>query len=107
LATGQLAMYPEYLDTWDREVAGIRHDFPTRASAYQAGQHYALGRGLQLLNPTPFSDTQAIAVTFYYAVENELQAIGDLVKVGPDLALGGPPQFQQVGLPEMERAYGA
>jgi osmoprotectant transport system substrate-binding protein len=107
LATGQLAMYPEYLNTWIRAVAGIQRGFDTRTAAYLAGQHYALGHGLELLNPTPFSDTQAIAVTFYYAVENELQSMDDLLKVTPELALGGPPQFEQTGLPEIEHAYGA
>jgi glycine betaine/choline ABC-type transport system substrate-binding protein len=107
LATGQLAMYPEYLDTWVRDVAGIQRSFGTRDAAYFAGEHYAAAHGLELLDPTPFSDTQAIAVTFYYAVENELQSLDDLVKVSPDLALGGPPQFQQVGLAEIEHTYGA
>ena len=39
--------------------------------AYLAGQRYALKHGLELLNATPFSDTDAIAVTFDYAVENQ------------------------------------
>jgi osmoprotectant transport system substrate-binding protein len=107
LATGELAMYPEYLDTWVRNVAGIQQSFDTRAAAYLAGQQYAQAHGLKLLDATPFSDTQAIAVTFYYAVENELQSIDDLIKVAPELAIGGPPQFQQTGLPEIDRAYGA
>jgi len=108
LATGQLAMYPEYLDTWNRDVAGLTRSFRTRDDAYAAGQSYALAHGLQLLNPTPFSDTAAIAVTFDYAVENGVQSIGDLGQVGPQLTLGGPPQFQQDpnGLPAIESAYG-
>ena len=108
LATGQLAMYPEYLDSWDRDVAGLNHSFRTRQDAYVAGQSYALAHGLQLLNPTPFSDTEAIAVSFDYAVENDLQSIGDLNQVASQLTLGGPPQFQQDpnGLPQIESAYG-
>jgi osmoprotectant transport system substrate-binding protein len=108
LATGQLAMYPEYLDTWDQDVAGIQHQFPTRSAAYLAGLRYALKHGLDLLDPTPFSDTQAIGVTFDYAVENDLQSIADLAKVAPELTLGGPPQFQQspTGLSELENVYG-
>jgi osmoprotectant transport system substrate-binding protein len=108
LATGQLAMYPEYLDTWDQDVAGIARPPRTRADAYLAGQRYAIAHGLELLNPTPFSDTQAIAVTFDYAVENDLQSISDLASVAPQLTLGGPPQFQQsaTGLLAIESAYG-
>jgi osmoprotectant transport system substrate-binding protein len=108
LATGQLAMYPEYLDTWDHDVAGLQEQFRTRAAAYEAGQRYALAHGLALLNPTPFSDTNAIAVSFDYAVENQVQSIPDLFKVSPQLTLGGPPQFQQsaTGLPLLEGTYG-
>jgi osmoprotectant transport system substrate-binding protein len=108
LATGQLAMYPEYLDTWDSQVAGIQHSFHSRSDAYAAGQQYAAAHGLKLLNPTPFSDTEAIAVTFDYAVENQLQSIPDLAGVSPQLTLGGPPQFQQGpdGLPQIESVYG-
>jgi osmoprotectant transport system substrate-binding protein len=108
LATGQLAMYPEYLDTWDSDVAAITHQFRTRTDAYLAGQQYADAHGLKLLNPTPFSDTEAIAVTFDYAVENDLQSIPDLAGVSNQLTLGGPPQFQQEtdGLPEIENLYG-
>ena len=108
LATGQLAMYPEYLDNWDSEVAGISPQFRSRSDAYLAGQEYALAHGLKLLDPTPFSDTGAIAVSFDYAVENQLQSISDLDAVAPQMTLGGPPQFQQTanGLPEIEKVYG-
>jgi osmoprotectant transport system substrate-binding protein len=108
LATGQLAMYPEYLDTWDQDVAGLKEQFRTRSAAYAAGQHYALKHGLELLDPTPFSDTNAIAVAFDYAVENQVQSISDLFKVSPQLTLGGPPQFEQsaTGLPLVENSYG-
>ncbi len=108
LATGQLAMYPEYLNTWDQQVAGLKDQFHSRAAAYAAGQRYALKHGLELLDPTPFSDTNAIAVAFDYAVENQVQSISDLIKVSPQLTLGGPPQFQQstTGLPLVEDTYG-
>ena len=84
LANGQLAMYPEYLDTWDTTVAGIQQTYRSRRDAYLAGQHYALKHGLALLNATPFSNTNAIAVAFDYAVEN-----GVAVDPGPDQ--GRPP----------------
>lgn len=108
LATGQLAMYPEYLDNWDSNVAGLTHSFLSRTDAYLAGQHYAMAHGLELLNPTPFGDTEAIAVTFDYAVENQLESIADLSKVDAQMTLGGPPQFQQGpgGMPQVESVYG-
>ncbi len=108
LATGQLAMYPEYLNNWITDVAGYKSKFKTREDAYLAGQHYALAHGLALLDQTPFSDTTAIGVTVGYAVQNGLRTIADLIKMAPELTLGAPPQFQQSpdGLPAIERVYG-
>jgi osmoprotectant transport system substrate-binding protein len=108
LATGQLDMYPEYLNNWITTVAGLKQTFKSRSAAYLAGQVYALTHGLELLNPTPFSDNNAIGVTSSYAVQNGLHTIPDLIKVEPELTLGGPPQFQTStdGLPAIEKAYG-
>jgi osmoprotectant transport system substrate-binding protein len=107
LQSGRLAMYPEYLQTWNTAVAGYHHGFKTAYKAYQAAQHYALAHGLELLNPTPFSNTDAIGVTAQYALEHHLSTVRDLHKVAPTLTLGAPPQFQQGpnGLPQLEQAY--
>jgi osmoprotectant transport system substrate-binding protein len=108
LANGQLAMYPEYLNTWDTNVAGVQDASRSLREAYLSGQHYALKHGLELLNETPFSNTAAIAVTFDYGVENQVQSIPDLIKMS-QLTLGGPPQFEQQspsGLPAVESTYG-
>ncbi|HTX29982.1 MAG TPA: glycine betaine ABC transporter substrate-binding protein [Solirubrobacteraceae bacterium] len=109
LASGQLGMYPEYLNIWDAQIAGDTHQFKTRHAAYIAGNRYALTHGLELLNPTPFSDTSAIGVTDNFAKQNNLRTIGDLSKVESLLTIGGPPQFQQetaAGLPTLEQVYG-
>lgn len=108
LQSGRLAMYPEYLQTWNTTVARYRHGFATAFMAYQAGQRYALAHALELLNPTPFSDTDQIGVTFNYANEHRLKTLHDLRRVAPGLTLGAPPQFQQDanGLPALEQAYG-
>lgn len=108
LSNGQLGMYPEYLDTWNLQVARKTEAFKTRHSAYAAGQGYALSHGFELLDPTPFSDTSAIGVTDAFAQENHLHTIADLRKVGQTLTFGGPVQFQQQpgGLPAVESGYG-
>ena len=108
LQSGRLAMYPEYLQTWNDTVAGYDHGFPTAFRAYQAGQRYALKHGLELLAPTPFSDTDAIGATFNYANQHRLYSLGDLRRVATMVTLGGPPQFQNDpnGLPAVEQAYG-
>jgi osmoprotectant transport system substrate-binding protein len=108
LDSGRLSMYPEYLGTWNAGVAGYKRTFRTPRAALQAARRYAHAHALELLDPTPFSDTGAIAVTVSYASEHGLQTIRDLRKVAPDLTLGAAPQFQQspTGLPALEQAYG-
>jgi osmoprotectant transport system substrate-binding protein len=108
LQTGRLGMYPEYLGTWNTSVAGDQRQFRTVREAFQAGQLYAQAHGLQLLDSTPFSNNDAIAVTVGYARQNGLHSITDLVKVAPTLTLGGPPQFKTspTGLPLIEQVYG-
>ncbi|MGP0053447.1 MAG: glycine betaine ABC transporter substrate-binding protein [Solirubrobacteraceae bacterium] len=108
LKDGTLAMYPEYLDIFNSAIAGYSRTFRTQLDAYAAADRYALAHGLELLEPTPFSDTDAIAVTDAYAADNELHTIRDLRRIASSLTIGGPPQFQQgpPGLPEIKRAYG-
>jgi osmoprotectant transport system substrate-binding protein len=108
LESGRLDMYPEYIGTWNSQIAGNKRAFRTILSAYRAGQQYALAHGLELLDPTPFSDTPAIAVTRPYAVANDLSSLVDLRRVATELTVGAPPQVQQnaAGLPAIEQAYG-
>jgi osmoprotectant transport system substrate-binding protein len=108
LKTGALTMYPEYLNTFDAAVAGYRHGFRTRGAADRAAERYALAHGLVLLAPTPFSDTDAIAVTDAYAQNNRLRSIIDLRRVAGTMTMAGPSQFatSPPGLPELSAAYG-
>jgi osmoprotectant transport system substrate-binding protein len=108
LASGRLAMYPEYLNVLNSTIAGDQRHFRTSSGAYEAAQQYALSHRLQLLNPTPFSDTDAIGVTVAYALANHLNSIQDLRRVATGLTIGGPPQFKAStpGLPAIEQTYG-
>jgi osmoprotectant transport system substrate-binding protein len=108
LRTGALTMYPEYLNTFDSAVAGLRRGYRSRPSAYRAAALYAIPNGLVLLEPTPFSDTDAIAVTVAFARDNHLRTIYDLRRVAATMAMAGPPQFAAAapGLPKLSSAYG-
>jgi osmoprotectant transport system substrate-binding protein len=108
LKTGSLAMYPEYLNLLDTTIAHDTRTPRSRTAAYDTAQRWALKHGLQLLNPTPFSDTDTIGVTIAYAGANRLNSLRDLTKVATTLTVGGPPQFQQTtpGLSTIERRYG-
>ena len=108
LESGSLGMYPEYIDAWDANVAGYRRSFASARAAYRAGQRFAASRRLELLTPTPFSDTDGISVTLTYAVSHELNTVGDLRKVASTVVIGGPPQFESSpqGLAGVEQTYG-
>jgi osmoprotectant transport system substrate-binding protein len=108
LKTGALTMYPEYLNIFDSAVAGIGHGFRSRLAAERAAQRYGLAHGLALLDPTPFSDTDAIAVTDVFAHDNQLRSILDLRRVAATMTMAGPPQFatSAPGLPVLSSAYG-
>ncbi len=66
-----------------RRSPAIKRGFRTRPRRLSAGRRYARGHGLELLAPTPFSDTRRIAVTPTYAALHRLRTIGDLRKVAP------------------------
>lgn len=108
LNTGALTVYPEYLNTFNSAIAGNRRGFRTPLGAYRAAERYALAHGLSLLAPTPFSDTDAIAVTVAFAHDNRQRTITDLRRVAGTMAIAGPPQFAQSapGLPQLSSAYG-
>ena len=89
-----LAMYPEYLNIFDETISHDRYPYKTLAAADAASQKWAERHGLELLPPTPFSDTTGIAVTDAYASENHLHSIGDLLGVANTLDIGGAVQFK-------------
>jgi osmoprotectant transport system substrate-binding protein len=107
LLSGRLDLYPEYIDTWNRNVAGDRKHYRSERDALAAGRRHAHAQGLELLDPTPFSNVYAVVVTPAYAAANNVRSIGDLAALSSSLTLGGPPQFQasDPGLGSIERAY--
>lgn len=104
---GSLDLYPEYLNIWNSQVVRYHHRFPTLKAAFRAAQHWARPRGLELLTPTPFSDTSGLAVLRSFARAHRLRTLADLRRVSGTLVIGSPLEFssQRVGLPAVLRAY--
>jgi osmoprotectant transport system substrate-binding protein len=108
LKTGSLSMYPEYLNVFDTSIARASRPAHSRVAAFAVAEHYALAHGLELLTPTPFSDTDTVGVTVGYAAANHLNSLRDLGHLPTPVTVGGPPQFEQSdpGLTSLERRYG-
>lgn len=93
LTAGSLDMYPEYTGVLLSEIAGDRRRPRTAREAYDRAKAFEEKRGFTLLEPTPFSDSNALAVLPAYAKTHGLKSIADLKRVR-GLELGAPPEFQ-------------
>lgn len=107
LTSGQIDMYPEYTGTALTVVFGAAGSEKTAEATYDAAKAEYEQRGQTMLDMTPFSDSDAIAVLKETADKYSLEAVGDLKEV-PDLSLGGQPQFRTrtQGLPGLKKNYG-
>jgi osmoprotectant transport system substrate-binding protein len=107
LTSGQINMYPEYTGTALTVVFGAERSEDTAEATYDAVKAKYEERGQTLLEMTPFSDSDAIAVLKATAEKYDLETVGDLKNV-PNLTLGGQPQFdtRAQGLPGLRKNYG-
>jgi osmoprotectant transport system substrate-binding protein len=107
LTSGEINVYPEYTGTSLTVVFGAEGSEDTAEATYDAAKERYEERGQTLFAMTPFSDSDAIAVTTETAEEHGLETLADLADV-PDLTLGGQPEFRTraQGLPGLEQNYG-
>jgi osmoprotectant transport system substrate-binding protein len=90
LASGKINFYPEYTGVVV-QVVNHRTSSPATAGAtYRLAKSLEAKKGITALTPTPFSDTDALAVTNASAKKYGLKSVGDLKKAGA-FKLGGPP----------------
>lgn len=107
LKQGILDIYPAYLNDFDADIAGDHKRLKSEGQALTVAQRYAGRHGLVLLDPTPFSDTAALAVTNVYARNLKVRSLTALAG-GVHPIVGVPPQYEtsRTGLPLLERVYG-
>ncbi|MGE5690915.1 MAG: glycine betaine ABC transporter substrate-binding protein [Pseudomonadota bacterium] len=107
LTSGQINVYPEYTGTALTVVFGEPGSKDTAQATYDEAKARYEERGQTLYAMTPFSDSDAIAVTIDTARTYSLKTLEDLKKV-PDLTLGGQPEFstREQGLPGLKKNYG-
>jgi osmoprotectant transport system substrate-binding protein len=108
LTSGKISMYPEYTGTTLSVVAGEKNKPKSAAAAYAAAKKFYEGRGQTLTQPTPFFDSDGVAVAKAYATQNGLKAIPDLKKLGSKVTLAGAPEFatRDEGLLGLKKVYG-
>ena len=107
LATGRWRCTPSTSNTSTARSPASRGRSGAARDAYRAGQRYALAHGLELLDPTPFSDTDAIGVTVGYALANHLQSLADLDGSTPaDARRAAGVPAEPTGCRRLEHVYG-
>lgn len=91
LQSGKLNFYPEYTGVIVQDVFHHTNSPKTAAATYKLAAKLERAKGYSLLRPTPFYDTDVVAVTNATAKKYDLKSIGDLKKVGA-FKLGGFPE---------------
>ena len=106
LTSGKINMYPEYTGVIVQVVFGRALSAKTAAATYILAKQLQEKRGFTLLRPTPFSDTDAVAVLKSTAAKYNLRTLGDLKKI-PNLKLAALPEFRtrNTGLVGLRRNY--
>jgi osmoprotectant transport system substrate-binding protein len=107
LKSGKINMYPEYTGVIVQVVFGHPLSAATAARTYALAKQLQEKRGFTLFRPTPFSDTDAVAVLRPTASKYKLKSLGDLKKV-PGLKLAALPEFKtrNTGLVGLKNNYG-
>jgi osmoprotectant transport system substrate-binding protein len=101
-------MYPEYTGVFLTAVAGQTAPPKSAEDAYNQAKAFAETKGSTMLEYTPFSDSDAIAVLPSYATQHKLASVADLKPLGKNLTLGGAPEFATrfQGLVGLKKEYG-
>lgn len=107
LTSGQIDFYPEYTGTMLTVVFGEEESPDTAEETYERAKELQEERGFTLFEQTPFSDSDALAVTQETAESKNLSSIGDLAGIGR-FKLGGQPEFETrlQGLVGVKERYG-
>jgi osmoprotectant transport system substrate-binding protein len=93
LTSGKINFYPEYTGVIVQVVFHHADSPKTAAATYALAKKLEAGKGYSVLSPTPFYDTDVLAVTNATAQKYGLKSIGDLKKVGK-FTIGGFPECQ-------------
>jgi osmoprotectant transport system substrate-binding protein len=92
ITSGKMNLYPEYTGIIALDLA--KKSAPKSAQAtYQAAKTFEQGRGLAVLKPTPFADTDTFTVLTSTATKDGLKSMSDLSKL-KSFSYAGYPECQ-------------
>jgi osmoprotectant transport system substrate-binding protein len=108
LTAGSLDMYPEYIGVALSELAGKTKRPNSAAEAYRDAKAFEERRGFTLLEMTPFTDQNALAVLPAVAKRSHLRSISDLSRLPGMVTIAAPPEFETrfEGLVGLRKVYG-
>ncbi len=107
LTSGKINFYPEYTGVIVQDVFHKTFSGATAAATTANAKKLEAAKGFTVLNPTPFYDTDVIAVTNATAKKYGLKTISDLKKVGSYKFAGFPEcQTRNTCLVGYQKQYG-
>ncbi len=108
IVKGDIDLYPEYTSTGLLTVLKMNPIQDPNQIISTVRSQYEKQFKLTWLDPAPFNDTQALAMTQAKANQLGIKTFSDLSKQSSNLVLGGPAEFisRQDGLPLLQKTYG-
>ena len=93
ITSGKMNFYPEYTGVVALDLAQVKNAPKSANATYQAAKQFEEGRGLTMLDPTPFADTDTFTTLTSTAHKDGLKTMSDLSKLK---------SFSYAGYPECE-----
>jgi osmoprotectant transport system substrate-binding protein len=105
---GDIDLYPEYTSTGLLTVLKLAPLQDTQQIISTLRSQYEEQFGLTWLEPAPFNNTQALAMTRAGSEAYGIRTFSDLADRAPDLVLGGPAEFfeREDGIRALQTEYG-
>jgi osmoprotectant transport system substrate-binding protein len=103
---GSIDLVPEYTGVL---LQYLKPDAPqTSPDEVYAALQQTMPEGLTVLDRSEAENKDAVVVTQAFAQQNNLTTIADLAPLCPQIAFGGPPEFEQRpdGIPGLQETYG-
>jgi len=108
ILNGDIDLYPEYTSTGLLTVLKLSPIQDAQEIYSTVKENYEEQFHLTWLEPSPFNNTQALAITQETAEKYAIRTYSDLSEKAPELILGGPAEFleREDGIKGLQEAYG-